>query len=103
MYHLINNSKMPKWIKVVFNVVLTLALFYLIGLLIYWIFEGLRLVLHFMTTKGHWWFMLLMLFICGVCILLAGQFYFNLDPFGKIADFFVNTFYNAKETIIGWF
>ena len=88
MYKIINNSKMPKLLKVLAYILLTLSLVYLIGLVLYKILEALRKFIHWVSEKRNCWTFLVCLLILGVGILLAAQFYFNLDPIGKVINWF---------------
>lgn len=83
MYKLIYNSHIPKWLKALAYILLTLSLVYLIGLTLYKILEAIRKFFHWASDKRNYWTFLVCLLILGVGILLAAQYVFDLDPIGK--------------------
>ena len=92
MYRLIWKSKIPRIIKWLLYILLTITIIYWIIIMAYKLLDLMRRFLHFVSDKKNWW-----TFVCCVCILLIGtfivaQFVLGLDPMGK----FINS---IKETI----
>ena len=88
MYRLINNSKMPRFIKWILYVLLTLTCIYWIGVMVYKILCAIRVIGAFIFEKRNYWTFLCCLLILVIGGLLLAQYYFNLDPFGAIVAYF---------------
>ena len=97
MYKLVRESKMPKVLKWLINILLTLTCVYWIGYFIYKILESVRRFVHWTTEKRNWWTFLMCILILCVGILLAAQFYFELDPIGKITNYFIEKWNGWRE------
>lgn len=100
MYRLINNSKIPRIIKWLLYILLTITMIYWIIMLVYKILELIRRFVHFVSDKRNWW-----TFVCCVFILLIGtfivaQFVLGLDPLGKFI-ISVNEMINNIRNSIG--
>lgn len=79
-------DRLPRPLRVIYYVVLTLTL-------IYWLYRLIALILGliqrigaFLFEKRNYYTLVLCLALCGIIVLLTAQFYFNLDPFGKFWD-----------------
>ena len=95
MYRLIWNSKIPRIIKWLLYVLLTITIIYWIIIMAYKLLDLMRRFLHFVSDKKNWW-----TFVCCVCILLIGtfivaQFVLGLDPMGK----FINSIKEMVDNI----
>lgn len=101
MYRLINNSKLPKFLKVLLIILLTLTCVYWIGLFIYKILEAIRKFVHWVSDKRNWWTFLMCIFILAIGSLLLAQFYFDLDPFGKLVNNIVEKWNDFREYLKG--
>lgn len=99
MYKWVANSHIPKWLKILIYIVVTLTLVYWLGLLVYKFFEALRKFLHWATDKHNWWTFLMCIFILLLGSLLIAQFLLGLDPIGKAAEFIVDKWNNLRDTI----
>ncbi len=99
MYKLVRESSIPKWLKWLINITLTITCIYWLGYFIYKILESVRRFIHWVSEKRNWWTFLMCLLILGIGILLAAQFYFELDPVGKAIDYIVEQFNNLRDNI----
>lgn len=88
----INNSQMPKWLKIILYTLLTITLVYWLILFIYKFLELLRIVIHWCSDKRNWWTFVGCILILGVGSLLLAQFVFGLDPFGKLLNWVLEKF-----------
>ena len=79
-------SQLPKWLKILIYVVLTLTLIYWLGLLIYKFLEYLRRFIHWASEKRNWWTFLFSVFLVLVGSFIMAQFVLGLDPWGKFVD-----------------
>lgn len=94
-------NKMPKPIRVIYYILLTLTL-------IYWLYRFIAGVLtliqklgSFIFEKRNYYTFIVCLLILTVGILLASQFLFNLDPFGKACNWFVEKWNNIRQWCAG--
>lgn len=99
MYRLINNSKIPRIIKWLLYILLTITMIYWIIMLVYKILELIRRFVHFVSDKRNWW-----TFVGCVIILLIGtfvvaQFVLELDPLGKFITSVNNMIDNIRNSI----
>ena len=99
MYRLINNSKIPRIIKWLLYILLTITIIYWIIIMAYKLLDLMRRFLHFVSDKRNWW-----TFVCCVGILLIGafivaQFVLGLDPMGKFINSIKETIDNIRNAI----
>lgn len=99
MYKLIKECGMPKWLKVLFNVLLTLTCFYWMGYLIYKILEVVRWFLHNVTEKKMFWCMFLFALIIAIGITLYLQFNTDVKPFTMFWDWLVDIYEQGRNKI----
>ena len=83
MYRLINNSNIPKVIKWLLYILLTITMIYWIIILSYRILEIIRRTVHFVSEKRNWWTFVCCIFILLIGTFLVAQFVLGLDPMGK--------------------
>ena len=92
MYKILKQCEMPKWLKILINVTLTITCVYWIGLLVYKFLEVVRIFLHTMTEKKIWWIALGIMVSCVVVTLLILEFKTDLNPisamWGRICEIF---------------
>lgn len=103
MYKLIENSSIKNGFKIIIYILLTITCIYWLIYLIYKILDTLRIVLHTMTEKSHWWFFisLCIIFAIGTMVLLETTT--EIKPFTSLQRFFIDTFYAVKNWVIGIF
>lgn len=92
MYKLIRECGMPKWLKVLINILLTLTCIYWIGWFLYKILNVVRLFLHTMTEEKIWWISLGIMLVCAITTLLILQFGTDLKPFTNMWDWLTGIF-----------
>lgn len=95
-------SSLPKWIRSVLIVISIVTVVYWIFFLIYITLNTIRKIGAFIFETRNYWTFLCCILILGVGALLLAQFYFGLDPFGKISDWAVNTFNEIRNIIAGY-
>lgn len=103
MYKLIKNSGMKKVFKVVLYILLAITCVCWVIWLLYKLLDLLRMMLHAMTEKSHWWFFvsLCIIFAIGTMVLLETTT--EIKPFTSLQCFFIDTFYIVKNWVIGIF
>ena len=99
MYRLIWKSKIPRIIKWLLYILLTITIRYWIIRMGYKLLDLMRRFLHFVSDKKNWW-----TFVCCVCILLIGtfivaQFVLGLDPMGKFINSIKEMIDNIRNAI----
>ena len=98
MYKLIGNSQMPKFLKVLLYILLTLTCVYWIGWFTYQILELVRKAINIVTVeKGRWWFFLMCL--CILCASLCIAFKYN--PFLELWEFITMMWKSFREGLGG--
>lgn len=103
MYRLINNATIPKALKVLLYILLTLTCIYWISIMTYKILELLRKSLHWCSEKRNWWTFVVCIAILAIGSLLIAQYLLDLDPIGKVVNWVVtniNEFRNKLGNII---
>lgn len=99
MYKIIYNSKLPKVVKIIAYILLTLTMVYLIGMLLYRILDALRIFMHWVSDKRNWWTFIVCLMILFIGSVLIAQFALNLDPFGKLGSWIVEKWNELRDSI----
>ena len=99
MYKLVKNSNMPNYLKFLINALLTITCVYWIGYFTFKILDTIRKFIHWVSEARNWWTFLICILILGIGILLAAQFYFDLDPVGKTIDKIVEWFKNFRNDL----
>lgn len=99
MYRWLHRSHMPAILKILLYILLTLTCIYWIIMLTYKLLSIIRICMHFISEKRNWWTFVVVLVIIGISALLLGQFYFGLDPVGKVAQWFVERWSEFRSTL----
>lgn len=99
MCRFVYNSNLPKWLKILIYIAITITLVYWLGLLVYEFLEALRKLLHWTSEQRNWWTFLTCIFILGIGSLLIAQFALGLDPFGKIVKWFIDRWNDLRQLI----
>lgn len=93
-------DKLPKPLKILYYFILTITL-------IYWLFRLIAAILAliqkcgaFVFEKRNFYTFVVCLIILAIGILLASQFIFNLDPFGKLINWFIEIWQTFKSWCI---
>ena len=88
---------MPKTLKIILYITITITCIYWLGLLAYKLLELIRFILHLITEKGHWWFVIIVIIGIIIATLFIAQFCFNLNPFGQFGAWIKNHIYNFRN------
>ncbi len=97
---LINNSNMPKFLKILIYILLTLTLVYWIVWFIYKVLDYLRIFLHFVSDKRNWWTFVGCIVILLIGTFLVAQFVLGLNPIGNFLEW-LKSIVNAIRNNIG--
>lgn len=103
MYKLLRESNMPKWLKWLLYIVITITCIYWLGIMLYKLLEILRKFLHWCSEKRNWWTFLMCVFIVVIGSLIVAQCFLKLNPFGNFANWIVskwNSFRNWLGSIV---
>lgn len=92
VYKLIKDCGMPKWLKILINILLTLTCVYWIGWFVYKFLDLVRIFLHTMTEKKLFFVSLGIMFICAITTLLILEFRTDVRPFTKMFEWFGRVF-----------
>lgn len=91
MYKLIRQGSMPKFLKILLYLLLTITCVYWISYFLYKILECVRICINGITKeKGRWWFFLLCLSILLISICIALKFNPILELWDLIKVFFID-------------
>ena len=89
-------DKMPKAIKIIYYIILAVTL-------VYWLYRAISLTLSliqrigsFVFEKRNYYTFVICLIILGIGILLASQFIFDLDPVGRVTNWFIDQWNNFR-------
>lgn len=99
LYKILNASKLPKWLKIMLDVLLTITLVYWFGVMVYKILEATRRLLHWVSEKRNWWTFLVSILLVLVGSFIMAQFVLGLDPIGAITSYIEDLYKNLSETI----
>ena len=100
MYKLIRESdKLPNWVKILLDILLTITLVYLIGFMVYKILDIFRLFLNTMTEKKVYWIALAIVTICAITTLCILEFTTEVKPFTIMGNWFVDRFNDVRNSI----
>lgn len=100
MYKLLHNSSLPKIIKVLLYILLTLSCIYLIIILLYKLLEILRIIIHFISDKRNWWTFVVCILIVCIGAFIFAQFFLGLDPYGKFIFYIQSLWKDFINSII---
>lgn len=99
MYKFINNSKLPKLLKWLINILLTITCVYWLGYLVYLLLDSIRKFIHWTTEPHNWWTFLMCVMIVLVGSLIVAQFALGLDPIGKATIYITEKINSLRESI----
>lgn len=95
-------DKLPKWLRFILILISIVTVIYWVGFTIYKLLDAIRAIGAFIFNKRNYWTFLCCILILVIGSLLVAQYYFNLDPFGKIAEWFISVWQQIKETIASY-
>lgn len=93
-------NRLPSAIRFILLVFSIITLVFWLGVFVYKIIDTARKLIHWLTDSRNWWTFVVCILILGIGILLASQFVFNLDPVGKVVNWFNETKDGVKEWLI---
>lgn len=93
-------DKLPKPIRVIYYIILTITL-------VYWLYRFIKLILDliqkigsFIFEKRNYYTFVVCLLILCVGVLIASQFIFGLDPIGKLGNWVVDRWNDFRQWCI---
>ena len=95
-------DNLPKPLRIIYYIILVLSGVYIIYRLLEWVLKTIQKIGKFIFDDRTYWAVWICVLILVIGGLLLGQYYFDLDPFGKIAEVFTNFFNQVRETIYLW-
>lgn len=99
MYKYIRERKIPEWLKVLLNILITITIVYWLGYFIYKILDLIRLFFHTMTEKKVYWIALVIILICVTICLFFLEFNTNVKPFTIAWEWLKITFNDSRDFI----
>lgn len=99
MYKWLHNRSMPKWLKIVLYILITLSLVYLIGLITYRVLEGIRWLLHNATDKKFYWITLTIILIATIVVLVVFEKFTDIDPFSNLIRYIVTKWQEFRNWV----
>lgn len=95
-------DNLPRPLRFIYYAILILSGIYILYRIIEWILKTIQKIGQFIFDDRTYWAVWICILILVIGGLLLGQYYFDLDPFGKIAEFFMNFWNQVRETIYNW-
>ena len=80
-------ARLPKWLRAILLLVSIITVIYWLGFSVYKFLSALRVIGAFIFDKRNYWTAVWCILILCVGAILLGQFYFELDPIGKLIEF----------------
>ena len=93
-------DKLPKPIRVIYYIILAITLVYWLYRFSKFILDLIQKIGSFAFEKRNYYTFIICLIILGIGILLASQFIFGLNPFGKSLNWVVDKYNDLKNLII---
>lgn len=104
MYRWIKEKDLPKWLKILINVLITITIIYWLGFIIYKSLDMLRIFLHTVSETKIWWTSLVIIIACTITTLCILECFTNVKPFTSCKDSIItwwNCVRNKIANIIG--
>lgn len=95
-------DRLPKPLRFILIFISIITVVYWVGFTIYKLLDAIRAIGAFICDKRNYWTFLCCILILVVGSLLIAQYYLNLDPFGKIAEWAISRWIELKETIASY-
>lgn len=99
MYKLVRECGMPKWLKILINITLTVTCVYWLGYFLYKILDVFRLFFHTMTEPKVFWIGLGILLGSAIITLLILEYNTDIKPFTMMWEWVLRTFDGARDKI----
>lgn len=81
-------DKLPKPIRIIYYILLTITLIYWLYRVITGLITLIQKIGSFLFEKRNYYTFVVCLLILAIGVFLASQFIFNLDPLGKLGNWF---------------
>ena len=94
-------SGFPRWLKAILLILSIVTMVYWLCYITIKILSAIRVVGSYFFQKEHYWMFLGCILILIVGGLLLGQFYFELNPFGKALDWVIDFWEGLRNDIAG--
>lgn len=93
-------KRLPSVIRFILLVFSIITLVFWLGVLAFKIIELTRKLIHWLTDKNRWWTFVVCALIVGLGVFLASQFIYDLDPVGKLINWFNERLDSVKQWLI---
>lgn len=90
---------LPKWLRVIYYIVITLTLIYLLYRLIEWMLKTIQKLGAFMFEPRNYWTAVMTIGLLLVGTFIVAQFVLGLDPWGNFTEWVNSAFENAIRGI----
>lgn len=90
MYRLVRNSNIPKILKLLIYILLTLSCIYWIGWFVYKFLSITRKIIHWCSDERNWWTFIVCILILVIGSLIIAQFFLGLQPFERFIQWIVD-------------
>lgn len=88
---------LPKWMKIIYYIVLLLTLVYWIYRLIEWVLVTIQKLGAFIFEPRNYWAAVMSLFIVLIGAFIMAQFVLGLDPYGNFISWIKQSFQSIVE------
>ena len=92
-------SNFPKWLKAVLLIISIITLIYWVGVIIFKILSGIRVIGAFLFEQRNYWTFLMCILILIVGSLLIAQFALDMNPFGKFYEWILSKIQEVRSSI----
>lgn len=99
MYRLIRNSNLPKWLKLLIDIALTLTVIYWLGYMFYKIVDILRIFLHTLTEKKIFWIEFGVVVVAFLGVTLFLQFNTEIKVYTNLYNDLLDIFNISRDFI----
>lgn len=93
-------NHLPKWLRVIYYIVVTLTLIYLLYRLIEWVLKTIQKLGAFVFEPRNYWTAVMTIGLLLVGTFIVAQFVLGLDPLGNFMEWVKNSFENAIRGLV---
>lgn len=93
---------MPRWLKILIDVLIIVTVVYWLGYTIYKILDVLRMFLHAVSEKKIWWVAIVILLGCTITTLCILEFCTDVKPFTMLGNWIVSLYNDARDILAGF-
>lgn len=95
-------DNLPRPLRFIYYAILILSGVYILYRIIEWVLKTIQKIGQFIFDDRTYWAVWICILILVIGGLLLGQYYFDLDPFGKIAEAVTSLFDQVRENFSTW-